>query len=59
MASLVGSVGGPRASFVTYLIPLVALALGATVMGEDVARTGLIGAALVISGAVLASRRER
>lgn len=59
MASLVGNVGGPRASFVTYLIPLVALALGAIVMGEDVARTGLVGAALVISGAVLASRSER
>jgi drug/metabolite transporter (DMT)-like permease len=59
MASLVGSVGGPRASFVTYLIPLVALALGATVMGEQVARIGLVGAALVISGAVLASRTER
>lgn len=58
MATLVGNVGGTRASFVTYLIPLVALALGATVMGEQIARIGLVGAALVISGAVLASRKE-
>lgn len=59
MASLVGRVGGPRASFVTYLIPVVSLALGVIFLAETVATTALFGVALVLGGAVLASRRER
>jgi drug/metabolite transporter (DMT)-like permease len=58
MATLVGRVGGPRASFITYLIPLVSLALGAAVLDEKVVPLALAGAALVLAGAVLASRAE-
>lgn len=58
MASLVGRVGGPRASFVTYLIPVVALILGAVFQSDKVALIALVGVVLVIGGAVLASRRE-
>jgi len=58
MATLVGRVGGPRASLITYLIPVVALALGAIFLSERVAPVALAGVALVLSGAVLASRRE-
>lgn len=58
MASLVGRVGGPRASFVTYLIPVVSLVLGAVFQNDKVALIALGGVVLVIGGAVLASRRE-
>lgn len=59
MASLVGSVGGPRASFITYLIPIVSLFLGAVFLSESVASLALVGVVLVLVAAVLASRRER
>ncbi|MEO8323193.1 MAG: DMT family transporter, partial [Actinomycetota bacterium] len=58
MASLVGRVGGPRASFVTYLIPVVSLVLGAVFQNDKVALIALVGVVLAIGGAVLASRRE-
>ena len=58
MASLVGRVGGTRASFITYLIPVVALALGAIVLDESVSPPALAGAALVLAASVLASRAE-
>jgi drug/metabolite transporter (DMT)-like permease len=56
MGSLVGRVGSTRASFITYLIPVVALVLGVTFRGDVVAPLALIGVALVIGGAFLASR---
>lgn len=58
MATLVGRVGGPRATFTTYLIPVVSLALGAAFLGDRVSGAAIAGVALVIGGAVLASRRE-
>jgi len=58
MASLVGRVGGPRASFITYLIPVVSLVLGAWFLSESVAPLALAGVVLVMWGAILASRRE-
>ncbi|MEO7428979.1 MAG: DMT family transporter [Acidimicrobiales bacterium] len=58
MGSLVGRVGATRASFITYLIPAVALALGVVFQGDHVAAPALAGVVLVIGGAVLASRRE-
>lgn len=58
MGSLVGRVGGPRGSFVTYLIPVVSLILGAVFLDEKVVPIALAGVVLVIGGAVLASRRE-
>jgi len=58
MATLVGRVGGPRASFITYLIPVISLALGVVFRGDLVTLAAVAGTALVIVGAVLASRRE-
>jgi drug/metabolite transporter (DMT)-like permease len=59
MGSLVGRVGSTRASFITYVIPVVALVLGVVFRDDRVTAVALIGAGLVIVGALLASRRER
>ena len=59
MATLVGRVGGPRGSVAIYFVPLVAMALGALVLDEDIARSAMAGTALVITGAWLTSRRDR
>lgn len=59
MASLIGGVGAMRASFVTYLLPVVALALGITFRGDEVSVLSILGVLLVLTGAFLASRRER
>ena len=59
MGSLVGRVGSQRASFVTYLIPVVSLALGVVFRDDDVAPLAVVGIGLVISGAVLAGRARR
>jgi drug/metabolite transporter (DMT)-like permease len=58
MATLVGRVGAVRASFITYLIPVVSLVLGVAFRDDKVTIVALFGAALTIVGAVLASRRE-
>jgi drug/metabolite transporter (DMT)-like permease len=58
MGILAGRVGGTRASFVTYLVPVVALLLGVALRGDVVAAISIVGIAFVIAGAVLASRRE-
>jgi drug/metabolite transporter (DMT)-like permease len=50
-------VGSTRASFITYLIPVVALVLGVVFRDDDVFALELVGVAFVIGGAVLASRR--
>ncbi len=56
MTALVGRVGSIRASFITYLIPVVSLALGVALRGDRVTVLALAGAPLVIAGAVLAGR---
>ena len=58
MATLVGRVGGPRASFITYLIPVVSLVLGAVFRGDEVSPLALAGVVLVVAGALLGGRRE-
>ena len=58
MGTLVGRIGSTRASFITYLIPVVALVLGVVVQHDRVAPLALVGVALVIGGAILASRAE-
>jgi drug/metabolite transporter (DMT)-like permease len=58
MGGLVGSVGPTRASFITYLVPVVALVLGVVFRDEIVAPVVIVGSLLVIAGAILASRRE-
>lgn len=58
MAALVGRVGGIRASFITYLIPVVSLVLGVTIRDDSVEGLALVGAVLTIAGALMASRRK-
>ncbi len=58
MAKLAGSVGPTRAAFLTYVIPVVALALGVVFRNEVISPIAIIGVVLVIAGALLASRRE-
>jgi drug/metabolite transporter (DMT)-like permease len=58
MGNLAGSVGATRASFLAYLIPVVALILGVVFRNEVVSPVAVVGVALVIAGAILASRRE-
>lgn len=57
MTSLVGRVGSIRASFITYLIPIVSLGLGVWLRGDSVAGLALIGAPITLLGASLASRK--
>jgi drug/metabolite transporter (DMT)-like permease len=59
MGRLVGRVGGTRASFSIYLIPVVAILLGVVFRSEEIAAVGVVGVVLVIAGAVLASRAEQ
>src|SRR5699024_1394647 len=56
---LVGRVGAPRASVATYLVPVVALALGAGLAGESVALLSVAGVALVLAGAYVATSGRR
>ena len=58
MGTLVGRVGSTRASVLTYLIPVVALILGIVFRGDVVAPIAVAGVAMVIAGAILASRRD-
>jgi drug/metabolite transporter (DMT)-like permease len=58
MGRLVARVGSGRASFATYLIPVVALLLGVVFRDETVRASSIVGVVLVIGGALLASRRE-
>ena len=55
---LAGRVGATRASFVNYLIPVVALILGVVFRDEPVGALAIAGVGAVITGAYLASRRE-
>jgi len=57
MAALVGRVGSTRASFITYLIPVVALGLGVVFQDDEVSPVALVGVVFVLAGALLASRR--
>ncbi len=59
MGRLVSRVGSSRASFATYLIPVVAMVLGVVFRDEALHPSSIVGVALVIAGATLASRRER
>lgn len=58
MSNLIGRVGPTRATFITYVIPVVALVLGVVFRNEVIAPIAIAGVALVIAGAALASRRE-
>lgn len=58
MGRLISRVGGTRGAFAIYLVPVVALILGAVFRNEPVHALSVVGVALVIAGAILASRRE-
>lgn len=59
MTTLVGRVGAPRGSVAIYFVPVVAIILGVSLLGERVTLSALIGTALVLIGAWLTSRKER
>lgn len=59
MGRLVSRVGSSRGSFATYLVPVVALVLGAIFLDETVRALSIVGIGLVIAGALLASRKDR
>jgi drug/metabolite transporter (DMT)-like permease len=59
MGRLVAHVGSTRASFATYQIPVVAMILGVVFRDDRVHALSVVGIALVIAGALLASRKER
>ena len=59
MGTLVGRVGPTRASFITYIIPVVSLLLGVVFRDDHVAAVALVGVGLVVTGAILAGRQER
>ena len=58
MATLVGRVGGVRASFITYLIPVVSLALGVVFRDDAVTALAIVGAVITVGGAFVASRAK-
>jgi len=59
MGTLVGKVGGPRGSVAIYFVPLVAIVLGVIVRGDSIQPIAIAGAALVLLGAWITSRKER
>jgi drug/metabolite transporter (DMT)-like permease len=50
---LLTQVGATRTTVVTYLLPLVAIVLGWSLLGEAITREMLFGIALILSGVVL------
>lgn len=56
-ATLAGRAGAPRMSTTTYLIPVVAIALGVTFRNETVAPLAILGVVVVLGGAFIASRK--
>ena len=57
MADNAGRLGSSRASASVYLIPVVSLLLGAVVCGESVVALSVLGCAVALGGAYVASRR--
>jgi drug/metabolite transporter (DMT)-like permease len=58
-ATLVGRVGAPRMSTTTYLIPIVAIVLGVAFRDEVVQPIAIVGVAVVLVGAYIATRAVR
>ncbi len=56
--NLAGRVGGARASIITYLIPPWSIMIGVLFLDETVAVVALVGTAVVLCGAFLATRRD-
>jgi drug/metabolite transporter (DMT)-like permease len=58
MTTAAGRLGATRASATLFLIPVVALALGVSVRGEQVAPLSIVGAAVCLAGAWLIRPRS-
>jgi drug/metabolite transporter (DMT)-like permease len=58
-ATLAGRTGAARGALTTYLVPVVAIALGVLFRNDNIQALELAGTALVLAGAFLASRRQR
>ena len=56
---LIREVGPVRATVITYINPVVAMALGVGFLGEAAGVSTLLGAALILAGSVLATGRGR
>jgi drug/metabolite transporter (DMT)-like permease len=54
--TLIGRVGSTRGSVAIYLVPVVAIMLGAALLDETIHAAALVGTALVIAGAYVTSR---
>jgi drug/metabolite transporter (DMT)-like permease len=54
--TLIGRVGSTRGSVAIYLVPIVAILLGAAVLEETIHAAALLGTALVLAGAYITSR---
>ena len=59
MATLAGRVGAARGSVAIYLVPIVAIVLGAVFRGEDIHPLSLVGTGMVILGAWVTSRAQQ
>jgi drug/metabolite transporter (DMT)-like permease len=55
-STLAGRVGSTRASVTTYLLPAVAIVLGAVVRDERIAAASVGGCALILAGAYMTTR---
>jgi drug/metabolite transporter (DMT)-like permease len=55
--ALIAIEGPARASFITYIAPIVAIGAGSLVRAEPVTVRTVLGTALVLLGAALAARR--
>jgi drug/metabolite transporter (DMT)-like permease len=54
--TLMGRVGSTRGSVAIYLVPIVAILLGAALLDETIHATAVLGTALVLTGAYITSR---
>ena len=54
--TLIGRVGSTRASVAIYLVPVVAIVLGAALNDETIHAAAILGTALVLAGAYVTSR---
>jgi drug/metabolite transporter (DMT)-like permease len=55
--TLIGEIGATSASTVTYVVPLIAVALGVIALGEHIGWNDLIGATVVVCGIAVAEGR--
>ena len=59
MTTLVGRAGPSRGSVAIFFVPVVAILLGVTLLGERIMPSAVIGTGLVLIGAWLTSRKEK